>query len=130
MAATLRAADLEGVPEPIARVLARALRLDPDERPASMAEFRADLIGALRALGTPAYMAPEQALGCAWGPFTDVWSIGVVFVRCLTGRLPFDGLASRGIASLRSGFSGRISSLAFARPMMKIEKRQTPPSRV
>jgi hypothetical protein len=41
-------------------------------------------------LGTPAYMAPEQALGRqVGGPSADVWSMGVVFVRCLTGRLPF-----------------------------------------
>ncbi|HET9959669.1 MAG TPA: protein kinase [Polyangiaceae bacterium] len=43
------------------------------------------------ALGTPAYMAPEQALGrTASGPSADIWSIAVVLVKCLTGRLPFD----------------------------------------
>ncbi len=57
-------------------------------------------------LGTPSYMAPEQALGCATlGPATDVWSMGVVFVRCLTGRLPFEALPRRGPSALRSGLA-------------------------
>jgi eukaryotic-like serine/threonine-protein kinase len=49
------------------------------------------------ALGTPSYMAPEQALGCfALGPPTDVWSLAVVLVRCLSGRLPFAALPEKG----------------------------------
>lgn len=54
------------------------------------------------ALGTPAYMAPEQLLGYdIGGAAADVWSIGVVFARCLTGRLPFDN-ATAVHPSLRS----------------------------
>jgi len=41
------------------------------------------------ALGTPAYMAPEQALGYRdVGRTADVWAMGVVIVRALTGKLP------------------------------------------
>jgi tRNA A-37 threonylcarbamoyl transferase component Bud32 len=44
-------------------------------------------------VGTPAYMAPEQAAGETEriGPWTDLYTLGVVFYQMLTGRLPFQG---------------------------------------
>ena len=40
-------------------------------------------------LGSPAYIAPEQATGTELGPFTDVYATAVVLYELLSGRLPF-----------------------------------------
>jgi tetratricopeptide (TPR) repeat protein len=47
-------------------------------------------VGAM--LGTPGYMPPEQARGDRRvDPRADVFSLGAVLFKCITGRLPFEG---------------------------------------
>jgi serine/threonine protein kinase len=40
-------------------------------------------------VGTPSYMAPEQAMGQDVGPWTDLYSLGVMIWEHLVGHVPF-----------------------------------------
>jgi len=40
-------------------------------------------------VGTPTYMAPEQAMAGDIGPWTDLYSVGVIAYELVVGRVPF-----------------------------------------
>jgi serine/threonine-protein kinase len=50
-------------------------------------------------LGTLRYAAPERLLGTPVGPAADVYALGLVLYRCLTGDLPWQSTSSEQMAS-------------------------------
>jgi eukaryotic-like serine/threonine-protein kinase len=69
-------------------------------------------------VGTPQYMAPEQASGGQVTHLADVYALGAIAYRCLTGRSPFKGRDLAELvyqvvhaAPLRPGALGRVTPM-------------------
>jgi eukaryotic-like serine/threonine-protein kinase len=52
-------------------------------------------------VGTPAYLAPERVTGGPATPASDLYSLGLVGYQCLTGAVPFEGIAHEVTAAHR-----------------------------
>jgi len=74
---------VEGYGEEVAKVLDFGIA----QNNAHVLENTATRVGAF--LGTPCYVSPEQSRGKPIDYRTDLWSLGVIAFRCLTGHLPF-----------------------------------------
>ncbi|HRN54673.1 MAG TPA: serine/threonine-protein kinase, partial [Gemmatimonadaceae bacterium] len=55
------------------------------------AYFHGRMTAGGRAMGTPHYMAPEQAMGRFVDGRADLYAVGVMMYECLSGATPFDG---------------------------------------
>ncbi len=86
-------------------------------------------------LGTPGYMAPEQAAGEKerHGPASDVYSLGAMLYRVLTGKTPFQDLGVAQVLfsapphprSVEPEADPKLSALALACLATQPEKRPT-----
>jgi hypothetical protein len=57
---------------------------------AKVAQTSSQLTGTGVGIGTPAYMSPEQASGVNVDHRTDIYALGVILYRILTGTVPHD----------------------------------------
>lgn len=74
--------------------------------------------GTRQILGTPKYMAPEQAQARREdiGPPADVYALGVILYELLTGRAPYDGASD--VEVLRQSVEGKPIAPRALRPDM------------
>jgi serine/threonine protein kinase len=91
----------------LAKARGRAAGLEPtEERPLSpsSASGSAETLPG-QAMGTPAYMSPEQARGDleALGPASDVYALGATLYCLLAGRAPFEGGAGAVLRDVQRG---------------------------
>jgi serine/threonine-protein kinase len=87
---------------------------DPEEpnEPGERNVLEGSLTGTSELLGSPLYMSPEQVRGAkSVDHRTDIWSLGVILFRLLSGQPPFGGTATSVSAALASVVGDETASL-------------------
>jgi serine/threonine-protein kinase len=69
-------------------------------------------------VGTPAYMSPEQCMGHAAGPASDIYALGTMLFEALAGRHPF-GMDTAAVMMSQHMFVAppKLASLASGEPV-------------
>ncbi|MCB9436607.1 MAG: serine/threonine protein kinase [Anaerolineales bacterium] len=71
------------------------------------------------AIGTPGYMSPEQGLGTEIDGRADIYSLGVILFKMMTGLLPFTGETAMGTIMLH--INEPVPSILALNPELPVE---------
>jgi tRNA A-37 threonylcarbamoyl transferase component Bud32 len=85
-------------------------------------------------IGTASYLSPEQATGSALSAATDVYSLGLVLIECLTGERSFPGSAIETVSArltrdpavpeqFGAGWSELLSAMTAREPTARLDAR-------
>jgi TolB-like protein/tetratricopeptide (TPR) repeat protein len=99
--------------------IARAVRQARESAAPGAAPNTGTLTEAGTSLGTPAYMAPEQAVGGAIDHRTDLYALGVIAYEALAGAHPFDARTAQAMVA---------AHIAQTPPPLPGRRRDVPPA--
>jgi serine/threonine-protein kinase len=103
----------------------------------SVLSSKLNLTAAGTIVGTPRYMAPEVVRGQEAGPPADIYGVGVVMYRLLTGLPPYDGSAEEVVTRILKEAPAPLARLrpdlppwlvAFVGWLMERDERRRPQS--
>jgi len=72
-------------------------------------------------IGTPAYMAPDQARGLPFDERSEIYNLGCVMFEALTGRPPFE--SDTALETIRMHAQEKVPALSELRPDCKFDSR-------